>query len=61
MKDKKKTLDKKIDNFKVNKRAKKLKLQERGITLIALVVTIIILLILARSNLKYSTIREWII
>ena len=61
MKDKKKTLNKKIDNFKVNKRAKKLKLQERGITLIALVVTIIILLILARSNLKYSTIREWII
>lgn len=33
--------------------------QEKGITLIALVITIIVLLILARSNNKYANGRQW--
>ena len=54
MRDKRKTLDKKIDNVKLNKVVKKQKLQEQGITLIALVVTIIILLILAGVTLNIA-------
>ena len=47
MREKRKTLDKKEENLKFKKIAKKEKWQERGITLIALAVTIIIMLILA--------------
>ena len=54
MKEKRKTLDKKINNLKLKKLAKKQKMQERGITLIALVVTIIILLILAGVTLNIA-------
>ena len=54
MREKRKTLDKTIDNLKLKKIAKKQKLQERGITLIALVVTIIILLILAGVTLNIA-------
>ena len=61
MKDKKRTLDKKNKNLKFKKIAKKQKLQEQGITLIALVVTIIILLILAGVTLNIAIRRKWII
>ena len=54
MKDKKKTLDKKCENFKLKKILKRQKLKEKGITLIALVVTIIILLILAGVTLNIA-------
>ena len=54
MRDKRKTLDKKSKNLKFKKIAKKQKLQERGITLIALVVTIIILLILSGVTLSIA-------
>ncbi len=54
MRDKKKTLDKKNENLNFKKIAKKQKLQERGITLIALVVTIIILLILSGVTLNIA-------
>ena len=54
MRDEKKTLDKKVDSFKLRKIVKKQKLKERGITLIALVVTIIILLILAGVTLNIA-------
>ena len=52
MREKRKTLDKKSENLKLKRIAKKQKLQERGITLIALVVTIIILLILAGVSIS---------
>ena len=54
MRDKRKTLDKKSENLKFKKISKKQKLQERGITLIALVVTIVILLILAGVTLNIA-------
>ena len=54
MRDKRKTLDKKSENLRFKKIAKKQKLQERGITLIALVVTIVILLILAGVTLNIA-------
>ena len=54
MKGKIKILEKDNEKLKLNKIAKKLKLQERGITLIALVVTIIILLILAGVTLNIA-------
>ena len=54
MKEKKEMLDKKISNLKSKKIIKKKSLQEKGITLIALVVTIIILLILAGVTLNIA-------
>ena len=51
---KRKTLDKNFKDLKFKKLAKKQKLQERGITLIALVVTIIILLILSGVTLNIA-------
>ena len=54
MRDKKKTLDKNFKDLKLKKIAKKQKLQERGITLIALVVTIVILLILSGVTLNIA-------
>ncbi len=54
MRGKRKTLDKKEENLKLKKIAKKEKWQERGITLIALVVTIIILLILSGVTLNVA-------
>ena len=54
MRDKKETLDKDNEKLKLKKRAKKEKTQERGITLIALVVTIVILLILAGVTLNIA-------
>ena len=54
MKEKIKTLDKNKEKLKLNKIVKKQKMQERGITLIALVVTIIILLILAGVTLNIA-------
>ncbi len=54
MREKRKTLDKKDEDLKFKKIAKKQKLQERGITLIALVVTIIILLILTGVTLNIA-------
>ena len=54
MREKKETLEKNNDNLKLKKIAKKQKMQERGITLIALVVTIIILLILAGVTLNIA-------
>ena len=40
---------------------KKLNYQEKGITLVDLVITIIILLILAGVTIRYSTRTKWII
>ncbi len=54
MRDKKETLDKENKKLKFKKIAKKQKLQEQGITLIALVVTIIILLILVGVTLNIA-------
>ena len=54
MKEKGKTLDEKYENLKFKKITKKQKLQERGITLIALVVTIVILLILTGVTLNIA-------
>ena len=54
MKDKKKTLRKKDENLKYKKMLKKQRIQEKGITLIALVVTIVILLILAGVTLNIA-------
>ena len=54
MKEKIKTLDKNNEKLKLKKIVKKQKLQEKGITLIALVVTIIILLILAGVTLNIA-------
>ncbi len=54
MREKRKTLDKKEEKLKFKKIAKKQKLQERGITLISLVVTIIILLILTGVTLNIA-------
>ena len=54
MKDKEGTLDKKSENLKLKNKAKMQKLQEKGITLIALVVTIVILLILAGVTLNIA-------
>ena len=54
MREKRKTLDKHDEKLKLNKIVKKQKLQEQGITLIALVVTIIILLILAGVTLNIA-------
>ncbi len=54
MREKRKTLDKKDEDLKFKKIAKKQKLQERGITLIALVVTIVILLILTGVTLNIA-------
>ena len=54
MRDKKKTLDKENKKLKLKKLLKKQKLQEKGITLIALVVTIIILLILTGVTLNLA-------
>ena len=54
MRGKEKLLDKKISNLKSKKITKKKSLQEKGITLIALVVTIIILLILAGVTLNIA-------
>ncbi len=54
MREKRKTLDKKEENLKFKKLAKKQKLKERGITLIALVVTIVILLILSGVTLNIA-------
>ncbi len=54
MKEKKRMLDKKSLNLKLKKMNKKKSLQEKGITLIALVVTIIILLILAGVTLNIA-------
>ena len=54
MRDKRRTLDKKSANLNFKKIAKKQKWQERGITLIALVVTIVILLILAGVTLNVA-------
>ncbi len=54
MKDKRKTLDKKEEYLIFKKIAKKQQLHELGITLIALVVTIIILLILAGVTLNIA-------
>lgn len=39
----------------------KIKGKEKGITLVALVITIIILIILARCNNKFNNRRQWII
>ena len=61
MRGKRKTLDKKSENLKFKKISKKQKFQERGITLIALVVTIIILLILSGVTLNIAIRRKWII
>ena len=61
MKDKRKTLDKNFEDLKFKKIVKKQKLQEQGITLIALVVTIIILLILSGVTLNIAIRRKWII
>ncbi len=52
--DKRKTLDKKEDSSKLQKLRKSQQIRERGITLIALVVTIIILLILAGVTLNIA-------
>ena len=54
MRDKKKTLDENNERLKFKKILKKQKLKEQGITLIALVVTIIILLILAGVTLNIA-------
>ncbi len=54
MREKRKTLDKKCKNLALKKIAYKQRLQERGITLIALVVTIIILLILTGVTLNIA-------
>ena len=54
MKDKIKTLDKKCYNLELQKIRKKQQIREKGITLIALVVTIIILLILAGVTLNIA-------
>ena len=54
MREKRKTLDKKEENLNFKKITKKQKLQERGITLIALVVTIVILLILSGVTLNIA-------
>ena len=54
MREKRKTLEKNFKGLKFKKISKKQKLQERGITLIALVVTIIILLILAGVTLNIA-------
>ena len=54
MKEKERMLDKKTSNLKSKKTTKKKSLQEKGITLIALVVTIIILLILAGVTLNMA-------
>ena len=54
MREKRKTLDKNFKDLKLKKIAKKQKLQERGITLIALVVTIVILLILSGVTLNIA-------
>ena len=54
MRGEKKTLDKKGENLKLRKIAQKQKMKERGITLIALVVTIVILLILAGVTLNIA-------
>ena len=54
MSGKKRTLEKDNEKLKLNKIARKQKLQERGITLIALVVTIIILLILVGVTLNIA-------
>ncbi len=54
MREKRKTLDNKDENLKFKKIAKKQKWQERGITLIALVVTIVILLILSGVTLNIA-------
>ena len=54
MKGKKKKLDKRNENLKSEKIARKQNLQEKGITLIALVVTIVILLILAGVTLNIA-------
>ncbi len=54
MKEKRKTLEKNFEDLKFKKIGIKQKLQERGITLIALVVTIIILLILAGVTLNIA-------
>ncbi len=54
MREKRKTLDKNFKDLKFEKITKKQKLQEQGITLIALVVTIIILLILAGVTLNIA-------
>ena len=54
MRDKKKTLEKNEENLKLRKIVKKHNLQEKGITLIALVVTIVILLILAGVTLNIA-------
>ena len=51
---KKETLDEKFEKIKVKKILKKLRLQEKGITLIALVVTIVILLILAGVTINIA-------
>ena len=55
MREKRKTLDKKDENLKLKKIVKKQKLQEQGITLIALAITIIILLILAGVSIRMLT------
>ena len=54
MKEKERMLDNKSKNLKLKKISKKESLQEKGITLIALVVTIIILLILAGVTLNIA-------
>ena len=54
MKGKERILDKKSKNLNLKKMTKKKSLQEQGITLIALVVTIIILLILAGVTLNMA-------
>ncbi len=54
MREKRKTLDEKDNNLKFKKLNNKQKIQELGITLIALVVTIIILLILAGVTLNIA-------
>ena len=54
MREKRKKLDKNNEKLKLRKIVKKQKLQEQGITLIALVVTIIILLILAGVTLNIA-------
>ena len=54
MREKRKTSDKKSENLKFKKIAKKQKWQQQGITLIALVVTIIILLILSGVTLDIA-------
>ena len=54
MREKRKTLDKENKKIKLKKALKKQKLQEKGITLIALVVTIIILLILTGVTLNMA-------